>query len=134
MLNSRFNVLHAVRRVTVLNEGKQTPGLDTVLIKNKVERMILVDKIKATRLLDYQPMPVIRVYLPNPNWKTKPFGIPTIMNRCFQAIVLNALEPEWEARFEANSYGFRPGRSAYDAIKQLFNVLSVKARGQNLKN
>lgn len=54
--------------------------------------------------------------------------VPTIRDRALQALVKNALEPSWEARFEATSYGFRPGRSCHDAIAQLFNVLNAKTK------
>ena len=53
---------------------------------------------------------------------TRPLGIPTLADRAVQAVVKNALEPEWEARFEATSYGFRPGRSAHDAIEKVFHL------------
>jgi RNA-directed DNA polymerase len=49
-------------------------------------------------------------------------GIPTIVDRCVQAMVKNALEPFWEARFEGTSYGFRPGRGCQDAIKKIFGL------------
>jgi len=57
------------------------------------------------------------VYIPKPgSHKRRPLGIPVILDRCHQARVVNALEPEWEARFEPRSYGFRPGRGCHDAI------------------
>ena len=58
----------------------------------------------------------------------RPLGIPVIADRCHQARVRNALEPEWEARFEPRSYGFRPGRGCHDAIESLFNTLRGKSR------
>src|SRR6478609_4446694 len=71
---------------------------------------------------------------PRLNWsnrcstgKRRPLGIPVIVDRCLQARVVNALEPEWEARFEPRSYGFRPGRGCHDAIDAIFHV----ARGAN---
>jgi RNA-directed DNA polymerase len=57
----------------------------------------------------------------------RPLGIPVILDRCHQNRVKNALEPEWEARFEPRSYGFRPGRGCHDAIESLFNTLCGKA-------
>jgi len=52
--------------------------------------------------------------------KLRPLGIPTVLDRCLQARVKNALEPEWEARFEGSSYGFRPGRGCHDAIAKTY--------------
>ena len=66
------------------------------------------------------------MYIPKARDKTKlrPLGIPVLMDRCHQARVRNALEPEWEARFETRSYGFRPGRSCADAIGSLYSTLN----------
>jgi RNA-directed DNA polymerase len=65
--------------------------------------------------------------VPKSNGRRRPLGIPVIVDRCHQARVRNALEPEWEARFEPKSYGFRPGRSCADAI----GALHVTLRGVN---
>ncbi|BAI89256.1 MULTISPECIES: reverse transcriptase domain-containing protein [Oscillatoriales] len=51
-------------------------------------------------------------------------GIPTIQDRARQALVKSALEPEWESRFESTSYGFRPGRSAHDAISRIYQSIN----------
>jgi RNA-directed DNA polymerase len=77
----------------------------------------------------HRPSPVRRVYVPKASDKTKmrPLGIPVLIDRCHQARVKNALEPEWEARFEPRSYGFRPGRGCHDAIESLFNILHGKS-------
>jgi RNA-directed DNA polymerase len=68
------------------------------------------------------------VYIPKSGSRTKrrPLGIPVILDRCHQARVVNALEPEWEARFETKSYGFRPGRGCHDAIEACFQVAKGK--------
>src|SRR5260370_12659887 len=78
----------------------------------------------------HQPSPVRRVYVPKASDKTRmrPLGIPVLIDRCHQARVKNALEPEWEARFEPRSYGFRPGRGCHDAIESLFSTLRWKGK------
>jgi RNA-directed DNA polymerase len=63
--------------------------------------------------------------LPDPkaHGKRRPIGIPVLTERCHQARVRHAMEPEWEARFEPKSYGFRPGRGCAAAIASLFTTL-----------
>ena len=73
--------------------------------------------------------PIRRVNIPKPGTtETRPLGIPTINDRATQTLVKLALEPEWEALFEPNSYGFRPGRSCHDAIGAIFNSISSKSK------
>jgi RNA-directed DNA polymerase len=120
LLRSYANRLVSVRRVTQTNQGKRTPGVDKVLVKTPAARGRLVDALR-----DYSPWrvkPVRRGYIPKANGKQRPLGIPTIIDRCIQAMVKNALEPSWEARFEGCSYGFRPGRSAHDAIGKIYSI------------
>ena len=69
-------------------------------------------------------VPVKRVYVPKSNGRRRPLGIPVIADRCLQALTVNALEPEWEARFEPKSYGFRPGRGCHDAIVAIHTTAS----------
>jgi RNA-directed DNA polymerase len=73
--------------------------------------------------------PTKRVWIPKPGKEEKrPLGIPTMSERAKQALMKLALEPEWEAKFEPNSYGFRPGRSAHDAIAAIFNGINQKPK------
>lgn len=116
MLRSYANLLVSVRRVTQENQGKQTAGLDGQTALTPATRVSLVRQMQTYRF--WQTHPVKRVYIPKSAGKSRPLGIPCICDRVAQAIVKNALEPSWEARFESHSYGFRPGRSPQDAIQQ----------------
>lgn len=117
------NKLLAIRRVTQENDGKNTPGIDGKVYDTPEARMTLSQE--GLTLKGHRPWPVQRAYVPKPGkTEMRPLGIPTMKDRVMQAIVKAALEPEWEAKFEANSYGFRPGRSCLDAIEQIFTTLS----------
>jgi RNA-directed DNA polymerase len=118
MLRCYSNILMAVRRVTQVNAGKNSAGVDKVLVKTPAQRGEMVDLLATSQ--PWRASPVRRVFIPKANGKQRPLGIPTILDRALQAVVKNALEPEWEARFEASSYGFRPGRSCHDAIMQIY--------------
>jgi len=120
MLKSYSNRLVSVRRVTQINAGKNTPGVDKLVIKTPVARGRMVDILAHYTL--WKAKPAKRVYIPKANGKLRPLGIPVIVDRCLQAMVKNALEPAWEARFEGSSYGFRPGRSCHDAIEKIYGL------------
>lgn len=127
MLRSWSNTLVSVRQVTQRNAGRTTAGVDGEVSLTSAARMETAVRVHRDAS-SWKPRPAKRVYIPKANGKQRPLGIPVIMDRCHQARVRNALEPEWEARFEPKSYGFRPGRSCQDAIETLFNTLSGKTR------
>jgi len=91
-----------------------------------VERFIS-EIIKELKEKSYKPSPILRVYIEKENGKQRPLGIPTIKDRVVQMCVKLIIEPIFEADFEENSYGFRPKRSAGEAIKEIKrNVLEGK--------
>lgn len=126
MLRSRSNLLLSVRRVTQDNQGKRTAGVDRRVVLSPEGRLALVRELSRYKI--WQASPARRVYIPKANGKNRALGIPTIRDRVLQAMVKNALEPSWEARFESNSYGFRPGRSCHDAIKHCWILLKGNGR------
>jgi RNA-directed DNA polymerase len=125
LMKSWYARVLAVRRVTQDNQGKRTAGVDGIKSLTPKQRMDLVWKLN-------QPLPVPptrRVWIEKPGRTEKrPLGIPTLLERAKQALVKLVLEPEWEAKFEPNSYGFRPGRSAHDAIEAIFLAIKQKPK------
>lgn len=124
MLRSWSNTLVSVRQVTQRNTGRRTAGIDgqvALSSQARAETAVRVHRTSST----WDPLPVRRVYIPKARnrGKLRPLGVPVLMDRCHQARVRNALEPEWEARFEPRSYGFRPGRGCADAIGALYSTL-----------
>jgi RNA-directed DNA polymerase len=116
----------ATRRVTQDNSGKKTAGIDGLASLSPKIRLILVESLRKD---EGKPAPTRRVWIDKPGTDEKrPLGIPTIFDRAKQALLKIALEPEWEARFEPNSYGFRPGRSSHDAIEAIFAAIRMKPK------
>src|SRR5215471_17550230 len=115
MLRSRSNALVSVRRVTEIHAGRKTAGVDGKVVLTPEDRADLAGWLQH-QTEPWAARPVRRVYIPKASGKQRPLGIPVIADRAQQARVASALEPEWEARFEPRSYGFRPGRGCHDAI------------------
>ncbi|BAY91823.1 MULTISPECIES: group II intron reverse transcriptase/maturase [unclassified Tolypothrix] len=115
----------AVRKVTQDNQGKNTPGVDGVSRLRNHQKIHLANNLN----LSDKSQPTKRVWIPKPgSGEMRPLGIPTMKERAKQALLKLALEPEWEAKFEPNSYGFRPGRSCHDAITAIYNGIVQKPK------
>ena len=142
LINSVDAKLLAVLQVSSLNQGRKTPGVDKKVATTGDEKLKIVKSLR----LNGNAQPIRRVWIDNrattgPKFyrgltfatqkcaplelgrrgkmEKRPLGIPTIRDRAKQAVAQLALEPEWEAKFEPNSYGFRPGRGPHDAIESI---------------
>ena len=124
LLKSWYAKLLAVRRVTQDNQGRATAGVDGIKSLTPKQRLELVNQLS----LKDKVLPTRRVWIPKPDGTQRGLGIPVMKDRATQALAKLALEPEWEAVFEPNSYGFRPGRSGHDAIEAIFNAIKQKSK------
>jgi RNA-directed DNA polymerase len=127
-----FNLLHDPATLKVAwqrvagNTGARSAGVDgltAVGVEQDLGVQEFLDDLRsAVRAGTFRPLPVRERMIPKPggSGKLRRLGIPTIADRALQAVVLGALEPEWEVRFEPKSYGFRPGRGCHDAIEAIF--------------
>ncbi|MDJ0799487.1 MAG: group II intron reverse transcriptase/maturase [Calothrix sp. MO_167.B12] len=115
----------AVRRISQDNQGKKTAGVDGIKNLSPAARLTMIVNLKSRK----KAAPTRRVWIPKQGTDEKrPLGIPVMHDRAMQALVKLALEPEWEARFEPNSFGFRPGRSCHDAIEAIFIGINHKPK------
>jgi RNA-directed DNA polymerase len=124
MLKSWYAKLLALRRVTQDNQGKKTAGVDGVKFLTPKQRLELAHKLS----LKDKVLPTRRVWIPKSDGTQRGLGIPIMKDRATQALAKLALEPEWEAIFEPNSYGFRPGRAGHDAIEAIYSAINKKAK------
>ncbi len=126
IISSRENILLAYRTLKK-NKGSYTPGVD----KRTIDNLGNMQEDKFVYLIQkqfsfYRPRPVRREEIPKENGKTRPLGIPTIVDRIVQQCVLQVLEPICEAKFSENSNGFRPNRSAETAMAQCMRLVQVQ--------
>ncbi len=126
IISSEENIRLAYRNIK-RNSGSHTSGVDKLSIKD-IERLFadkLVEIIQR-KFKFYKPKPVKRVEIPKPNGKTRPLGIPTIVDRLVQQCILQVLEPICEAKFHERSNGFRPNRSAEHALAQCYRMIQMQ--------
>lgn len=125
-IESEENIKLAYRTIKK-NTGSNTAGVDKRTIKS-LTKLSEEDYVRLIRkqFSNYHPRPVRRVEIPKPNGKTRPLGIPTIIDRVVQQCVMQVMEPICEARFSDNSYGFRPNRSTEHAIAQCMRMIQVQ--------
>jgi RNA-directed DNA polymerase len=126
LMKSQAALLLSIRRVTQINKGKRTAGVDGHKALTPYERIELYNKMKDMDIKCHRPKPAYRTYIKKKNGKLRPLGIPTMKDRIYQNIAKLALEPQWEAKFEPTSYGFRPKRNCHDAIERIHNTVGNK--------
>lgn len=124
LITSDANIIMAYRSIK-RNSGSKTPGTDGLTIRDveKLEPNEVCDKIRNI-LKSYVPRNARRKEIPKPNGKTRPLGIPCIWDRLVQQCILQVLEPICEAQFSEVSFGFRPLRSAENAINEVYRYIN----------
>jgi RNA-directed DNA polymerase len=127
LINSKAALVLAIRRVTQINKGRRTPGIDGFRALSDKKRGELVDTMRTMNIKLHNPRPSYRMYIKKKNGKLRSLGIPAIVDRIYQEIIRMALEPEAEVNFEPTSYGFRPRRGCHDALSRImYNIRGGK--------
>jgi RNA-directed DNA polymerase len=126
LINQVYELSNLEKAFKAVKSNKGAPGIDGVTI-GQFEKHLEKNLLELQRLLreqKYVPQPVRRVYIPKANGGQRPLGIPTVRDRVVQQAVKNVLEPIFEEIFLGGSFGYRPGRSAQQAIKRAAGVMS----------
>lgn len=126
IISSEENIRLAYRNIKK-NGGSNTAGTDGKTIAD-IEKMTVEEYacLVQRKLAYYKPKPVRRVEIPKPNGKMRPLGIPTMIDRLVQQCILQVMEPICEAKFFERSNGFRPNRSAENAIAQCYKMIQLQ--------
>lgn len=120
---SKENVELAIKRV---KSNKGAPGVDKMTVDEIDQYFVVHGEQVISEILNmkYKPKPVRRVYIPKADGKQRPLGIPTVIDRVVQQALAQILSKIYEPYFSENSYGFRPNRSAHDAMEQVLEYLN----------
>ena len=128
ILKSRAARFLAIRKITQLNQGKKTAGVDGKAKLNFQERFE-IEPILRKYVNNWKHNHLREIPIPKKDGSTRKLRIPTMLDKCWQCLALFALEPAHEATFHEHSYGFRAGRSAQDAQRQIFENLNSSKNG-----